>query len=220
MKIIKIIIFDVGGTLVDAPDPFKVISKEIENEHGIYIKNQLKNEFNKLYNGTYFYNLKEILERTTQQILQNNGIIKPKIMASEIYKNIFINKSYLFDDSKKILDYLKNARIQLIIVSDADSEVLIPELKKLEIFDYFDHIIISSDINCYKTSKNIVTKINPFLKVPKQEILFVGDTTADINTAKNLGVKSIFINRKNDEKNGDITITSLLELKEIIEKIN
>jgi len=213
---IKTILFDVGGTLVDAPDLFKEISNNIETTFGITIEKELKNEFNNFYNSSKFYDVKTILDLIMKNILKNKCIEQSQIIASHIYKDIFLNNSSLFDETKEILDYLKNRNIGLIVVSDADSDVLIPELKKLKIYDYFDNFIISSDIKCYKTSREIIRHINPLLNGSRQEMLFVGDSNADVYAAKKLKIKSIFINRKGDDNKGDITIRSLLEIKKLI----
>lgn len=213
---IKTIIFDVGGTLVDGPDLFMTISDKIKKIYGLDVRNELIEEFEKYHVASEFYTVKNILDRITVRILKKRGINNPKIDSSEVYKDVFINKSTLFDESKDILDFLKKVGIYLMIVSDADSDVLVPELKKLGIYHYFDEIIISSDINCYKTSKRIVDYINPKIRTPKNQILFVGDTDTDMGAAKNLEVKSVFINRKNKEKKGDITINSLSELKKLV----
>lgn len=215
-KMITTIIFDVGGTLVTGPDIFTEISREIKKAHGINIEQELKNEFKRVYTSPTFYDVKTILNNITKNILTRKGISQTQIVPSKIYYDVFVNRSELFKESKEILEYLKNKKIKLIIVCDADSDVLIPELKNLDIINYFEHVIISSDIKCYKTSKKIVNHISHLLSGQKESILFVGDSFADIYTAKNLNIQSVFINRITNEKKGDINITSLLELKKFI----
>lgn len=213
---IKKIIFDVGGTLVKAPDIFKEIAINIKREHNINVELELKKEFEKIYTGPSFYDVKTILNNITKDILKNKGITQTEIDPSKIYFDIFVNKSELFEDSVRILDYLKTNKIKLMILSDADSDVLLMELEKLGIIKFFEKIVISSDIKCYKTSKDIKTHINPLLSEQKENILFVGDSFADIYAAKNLNIKSVFINRHSNEQKGDITINSLLDIKKII----
>jgi len=213
---IKNIIFDVGGTLVKAPDIFQEIAMNIKKEHNVDVKLELKKEFEKIYTGSFFYDVKTILNKITKDILNNKGITQSNIDPSKIYFDTFVNKSRLFEDTVKILDYLKTKKIKLMILSDADSDVLLIELKKLGIINFFENIIISSDIKCYKTSKDIKNHINPLLSEQKNNILFVGDSFADIYAAKNLNIKSVFINRHSDDQKGDITINSLLDIKRII----
>lgn len=212
---ITTIIFDIGDTLVDAPDLFRTIAGKIKESYGLDLEKELIQEFNKLYMYTVFYDIKTILDRIITDAL-NRRCIASKIKGSEIYKDIFVNQSWLFDGSKEILSDLKDAKIRLIAVSDADSDVLIPELKKLGIHGYFDEVVASSDIKCYKTSKNIAKHIAPKLNGPSDTILFVGNSIVDMNAAKMLGVRSVFINRKNGENIGDVNIKSLTGLRKFL----
>jgi len=213
---IKKIIFDVGGTLVKAPDIFQEIAINIKREHNIDVEFELKKEFEKNYTKPLFYNVKTILNKITKDILNDKGITQSNIDPSKIYFDTFVNKSKLFEDTVEILDYLKTKKIKLMILSDADSDVLLIELKKLGIINFFEKIIISSDIKCYKTSKDIKKHINPLLSEQNNNILFVGDSFADIYAAQNLNIKSVFINRYSDEQKGDMTIKSLLDIKKIL----
>ncbi|MGV8161746.1 MAG: HAD family hydrolase [Candidatus Nanoarchaeia archaeon] len=213
---IHTIIFDVGGTLVDAPDLFDVFASLIRIHHKIDLKEELIVEFHKHYVSANFKDIKTILTESVAKILKTHNIDSSDIDPSTIYHAHYINQSSLFSETKDTLNYLKSKKIHLIIVSDADADVLIPELKKLEIYDYFENILISSDLKCYKTSKQIVNYILPKISKPLEGILFVGDTTADILTAKELGVKSVFIKRTKKEIEADFKISSLLELKNLI----
>jgi HAD superfamily hydrolase (TIGR01549 family) len=209
--VIHTIIFDVGGTLVNADCVF---TKIVNNIGDSSLKQELIDEFTKIYNFKEFHDVKTIMDVATKKVLQNNGIDK-EIKASAIYKNLFVNESYLFPEVKEILDFLKGKEINLLILSDADVDVLLPELENLKIKNYFSEIFISSELKCYKTSRKIVEKILPHIKKPLQGVLLVGETKADVNTAKNLGVKSVYIKRNKKQLEADYVITNLLELKRI-----
>ena len=200
---IHTIIFDVGGTLVDAPDIFEVIANG-DTE----IKKRIIERFQCFYCGKKFYTVKEILQMVMSELSIN-------IKADKIYKNIFTNKSYLFDETFEVLNLLKN-KTNLIIASDADSDVLIPELKKLGIYKYFNKILVSSDIKAYKNSNKFVKKIIPLLNHPYDNVLFVGDSPIDMEIAKKIGVKSVYIKRTEKRFESDYVITNLRELMDLI----
>jgi putative hydrolase of the HAD superfamily len=214
---ISTIIFDVGGTLVDAPDLFEELSNKINEKYSIDVKKELVDEFRKLYYSEDFLDIKSILNLITLKILNEHNIKSANIDSAQIYVDIFLNKSFLFEESKEVLDYLKYKKINLIIVSDADADVLIPELKKLEIYNYFKKILISSDLKCYKTSKNIVEKIGSCVDVLRNDVLFVGDAKVDVDTAMGLGVKSVLVCRNASDIVADFKIESLRDLKKLIE---
>ena len=200
---IHTIIFDVGGTLVNAPDIFEVIANG-----DINIKKKIIEKFQYLYSGRKFYTIKEILQRVTNDLSMN-------IKADEMYIDIFTNKSHLFDETFETLKLLKD-KTKLIIASDADSDVLIPELKKLDIYKYFNKILVSSDIKAYKNSDKFVKKIIPLLYHPYNKILFVGDSSVDMEIAKKIGVKSVYIKRTEKKFESDYVITNLKELINLI----
>ncbi len=210
------IIFDIGETLVAGPDLFGAIADELEQRHGVKLRDRLAGEFEVLQCASPFSDVKTILDVITRKVLNECGISDSVVKASKIYADIFINKSWLFEGALEILEYLKKKKINLIVVSDADSDVLIPELKKLKIYDYFDDIIISSDIKCYKLSKHMARHVLPKIKKPYKDILFVGDSNVDMATAKVLGVKSVFVNRVGKNIESDFTIRNLFQLKELI----
>lgn len=200
---IHTIIFDVGGTLVDAPDIFDILS-----EGNLELKKKMAEKFQHIYSGGRFYAVKDILNR----IMHDFSI---DIKADEVYRDVFINKSYLFKETSEVLKLLKNKTI-LIIASDADSDVLIPELKKLDIYKYFNQILISSDIKAYKNSEKFAKKIIPLLNRPYEEILFVGDSPVDIEIAKKICVKSVYIKRTERDIVSDYVITDLKEIMKLI----
>ena|SRR3989344_6000808 len=137
------------------------------------------------------------------------------IKADEMYKDIFTNKSYLFEETLEVLELLKD-KTKMIVASDADSDVLIPELKNLGIYKYFDKILISSDIKTYKNSDIFANRIIPLLKQPYSNILFVGDSPVDMEIAKRIGVKSVYIKRTERKIESNYTITNLKELMKLI----
>lgn len=200
---IHTIIFDVGGTLVDAPDIFDIISDSNQE-----LKKKIIERFQFIYSGKKFYPVKEILNKVMSGLSIN-------LPAEKIYSDTFVNKSYLFKETLEVLESMKN-KVDLIIVSDADSDVLIPELKKLGIYKYFSKILISSDFRAYKPSDKFVKKILPFLKSPHYKILFVGDSSVDMETAKKIGAKSVYIRRTEKNLKADYEITTLKEISSLI----
>ena len=200
---IHTIIFDVGGTLVDAPDIFDILSEGNQE-----IKKKIVERFQKLYAGKEFYSVKEILNKVARDL-------SLKIHADKVYTDTFINRSYLFKESLEVLESMKG-KIDLIIASDADSDVLIPELKKLGIHKYFSTILISSEFKAYKPSDKFIEKMRLFLKKPYNNILFVGDSSVDMETAKKIGAKSVYIRRTPKRLNSDYEITNLKELSPLL----
>lgn len=110
----------------------------------------------------------------------------------------------LYEDSLEIIKKLKENGFRLCIVSN--TYCITPNrLKELfgDFLDYFDVISFSSELGIKKPNKSIfeftlreLNKINNEEILPK-EVIMVGDNEKeDIYPAQNLGIKTMLINRK------------------------
>lgn len=211
------VIFDIGGTLIGGEDLFLALSTKINKLYNLEVKQDLIDKFQAIYNGEQFFDVKTILNKVIREILNKNNLEDKSFDAGEFYcKHFLEGEMFLYKGCIELLEYLKNLDIKLIVLSDSDSDVMIPELKKAGIYHYFDEINISSDLKCYKTSKKMVDIFKDKLSKPLDNILFVGDSSADLFTAKNLGVKSILINNDSKKLEPDYRIKNLLELKNLL----
>jgi putative hydrolase of the HAD superfamily len=218
--LIRTIIFDVGGTLVDAPDLFFELSKEIGSSDVKECSEEIKKEFFRMYSGKEFYSVKEMLKMAMEKVvLERSHNSSAHEKAAQIYEKTYLYESHLFDGVKQVLERIKERKIRMMIVSDADSDVLIPELANLGIKEYFDEIMISSDIKAYKPNEMVVSKIISCMDEEPDHVLFVGDSAADIETAKKLGVRSASVNTDKDI-GADYRLKDIKELQVLLDEIN
>jgi HAD superfamily hydrolase (TIGR01662 family) len=108
------------------------------------------------------------------------------------------------------------------------SNFAIPEcvVKLLETHDldkFFDVVVVSAAVNKRKPSPEIFQQALKKLSVDAAETVFVGDTVdADIKGAKDMGMKTIFIERRAQKEAEEIcpdqTIKSLSELATALER--
>ena len=103
----------------------------------------------------------------------------------------------LFPETLDALKQLKNLSLKLGIISNFDSRIY-PVLESLNIRDFFDAVIISSEVGFAKPSSQIFAAAVQVLAVPAAEILMVGDSPEDdIDAAARCGLKAILIDRRN-----------------------
>lgn len=215
----KIIFFDIWWTLMDTDnDLFDEVLNKLnleKNEHS-----NKKTDFFKNYNFLKnqckvddFKTTKELLDTSFKNIFPNS-----KILPSEIYENIYLNKSFLLKGVIETLEYFKNKWYKLIVVSDADHEILIPQLELLWINLYFEEIIISSQVKWYKPTEPIVLEIEKYIKTT-DKLYFIWDLEVDIQTAKKISAVSILINKKWKylDFNQDFSIRQISEIINIIQ---
>lgn len=208
------VIFDVGGTLIDSPDFFGHIMEQYYKKDS-KIERYLLHRFSEYYQGNgQFFKIANILGKIFTEITKEFGVKDYSCLATDMYREFFTKKTYLFEDTISVLESLKNKNTRLIICSDADTEVLNQELTNFKIMDYFEHIIVSSNIKAYKPSDEVVSILNGLITGNCEEALFVGDSRQDIITGKKLGVKTAYINRlsKKLDVKADYDIKKLTDL--------
>jgi len=138
--------------------------------------------------------------------------------CEEFMKYVRIDK-----DTKKMLQML-HGKYKLGIISNfAIPECVIKLLKNNDIEKVFDIIVISGAVNKRKPSEEIFKSTLKLIGASPSETVFVGDTIdADIEGAKAVGIKAIYIERREQKRSEkfcpDQTIKSLSELPDIIER--
>jgi len=132
----------------------------------------------------------------------------------------------VYDGIYSMLDAIKNTDLKLAVLSNK------PHKFTLEFIDYFfkEHPFVE----VHGQKKEVPKKPNPAgainianaLKLNPKEIIFVGDTPTDINTAKNAGMSSIGVSwGYRDEKelilaNADYIAKDTEQLTQILLKNN
>lgn len=216
------ILFDVGGTLVNAPDIFEALGNQFKSTDKQEIVCALKEKFSALQTNAHnFLTVVELISASCDAIASKWGALSCN--PAEIYRNIFVENATLFEETRYVLTELKRNGVLLVAVSDADSEVLLEELRLLGIHEYFEGFIISSDVKAYKPTDPFVKRVSEICTVPLSEIFLVGDLAIDIQTAKKLGVKSVLIVRDGIIKehvvkeHADYIVSNLRELLNIVQ---
>jgi putative hydrolase of the HAD superfamily len=103
----------------------------------------------------------------------------------------------LFPETLDTLKQLKSLELKLGIISNFDSRIY-PVLESLDIRDFFDAVIISSEVGYAKPSRQIFAAAVQALAVPAEEILMVGDSLDDdVDAAARCGLKAILVDRRN-----------------------
>ncbi|MBK5133765.1 HAD family hydrolase [Candidatus Bathyarchaeota archaeon] len=197
MKEIKVVSFDLDGTLTDSSFANSVWLEEIPKLYAIKnkisinsAKREVYNNYNKIGNKRIdWYNITFWLERFNLDIPPVELIYSCK------------NKICLFDDVIPILNKLKSKK-RLIIISNARREFMDLEIKQTEIGSYFENIFsATSDFNSTKNAPKVYINICKILKVSPSEMVHIGDDYKfDFEVPNKLGINSLFLDRNAIEK--------------------
>jgi HAD superfamily hydrolase (TIGR01509 family) len=87
-------------------------------------------------------------------------------------------------------------------------------MEKYDLWQYFEMVVTALDVKNPKPNPESIEKIIEAFKLKKEEIVFIGDSDVDQQTAKSSGIK--FIAYKNKEIANDALINDHLDLLKII----
>ena len=209
-KSLRIISFDVDGTLVDLEYNdliwFKEIPELVAKKKKISFEKSLKyvhEEYAKL--GEHNLNWYDI-----NYWISYFGI---EISPDKIFEK-YEPQVKIYPEVISLLEELKK-KYTLIVITAMPREFLIPKMKNLEKYFKFSFSALSD----FKELKNseIYSKISKALKVPPKQILHIGDHWEfDYLAARKAGMNVIYLDRSNIKK-GKFIINSLGEAKKIID---
>lgn len=201
-------IFDLYGTLVDI--------RTNEARKSLWDKLALIYCY---YGASYTYRelKKAYLQEVAKELRSNNKTQYPDINILLVFERLFAAKGVKVDKDMTIymarlfrvlstdyirlypgvidmLESLKTHDKRIFMLSNGQREFTVPELKHLGIYDYFDGLYSSSDIEICKPDPAFFNYVIDKEKVDKNKSIFIGnDDKCDIEGAKGAGLDCIYI---------------------------
>lgn len=128
------------------------------------------------------------------------------IHTAQMFRVMSTDYVRLYDGVREMLKFLKEQGKKVYLLSNAQRIFTAYELKSLDIFKYFDDVLISSD---YKTRKPDARFFDCLIKkydLDVKKSIYVGnDSQNDVLGAKGVGMNTFYvfsnISPQNDEKN-------------------
>ena len=188
----KHVIWDWNGTLLNDVDfCCKIINR-------ILVENNLPVLSLKKYREIFTFPVQNYYQAAGLDFTKTSFEIMGKDFIDE-YESKKLSCS-LFDNAIDVLSGIQKQGIGQSVLSAYLHDNLVSILEHYKLTKYFDNIIGLDNI--YAGSKthlglSLVEKLN----IPKDQILFIGDTLHDAEVAEAMGVKSILIANGHQEKN-------------------
>ena len=221
--IIKAILFDINGTLIDIntnegnEEIYRAIS-HILTYQGISMHRwEVRDEYYRIMDSqrktsreTYpEFNVVEIFREFLERKLSAQEFISPgklkwlPVFLAETYRGISRNRLQLYPGVLDVLNDLRH-RYKLAAISDAQSAWCLPEMQAVGIDGYFDPIIVSGDFGYRKPDPRLFKAALTALRVAPENVLFVGnDMFRDIYAAKQCGIKNVFFSSNQGSKQSE-----------------
>lgn len=183
MKGIKLVIFDLDGTLIDAYDA-------------------ITHSFNYTMVRCGYPQLKPLVIRRAVGWGDKN-LFKPFMKKCDLDKALSIYRrhhslslvkySRLLKGSRMILGYLKKKGYHLAVASNRPTRFSHILLKHLELDGYFDYVLCADKLKQGKPHPEILQKIMRKFDVGPLETFYIGDMPIDAQAAKRSGVRAAIV---------------------------
>ena len=131
------------------------------------------------------------LEETYRRLTKDESPEQAKLFSKyfrEMADQIMVEKTELFPDTWKVLAYLKERNIRAGIVTTKYHYRMDAILEKFQVADYFDGIVGGEDVAVPKPDPEGVLHLLDVWNLPKEQVLYVGDSLVDAKTAEAAGV--------------------------------
>lgn len=183
MKDIKLIIFDLDGTLVDA---YPAIISSF---------NYTMQRFN------YPNQSNPVIRRAVG--LGDENLLKPFIKQKDLFSAVCIYRKHhklalikgssLFPYVGKVLTHLKNKGYKLAVASNRPSLFSWILIRHLKLKKYFSYVLCADKLRHGKPHPEIINKIIKKFSLKPQEVFYVGDMAIDAQAGRRARVKTIIV---------------------------
>lgn len=208
---IKAILFDLDGTLMDSP---KLIMKSFEGallEHNNYQPTEL--EMTSILGST----LRLAFNKYAKDENHLNKLINTFIKISDENNLIMLNP---YKNARNVIQYLRDQKYLIGIVTSNNKKNVLSILKKHEMDHLFDCIVTNEDSSIHKPNAEPILLALDKLGVKPKEAIYIGDHENDIIAGNNAETKTGLMGysyRLNQAKEQQPTyiFTDLNHIKEI-----
>ena len=183
---IKTVIFDMDGVIVDTEPLHFEVSKGQLAELGIELTEELHNTFTGNSNKTIFKKLKEEhgLNRSVDELIEAKNLLF--IQAFKDTQDIKMLPGVL----NLIIDLHKNG-MQLLLASSSEHEIIDMVFERFNLVQYFTHKISGDDFAESKPSPDIFLKAVELSGDEKENCIVIEDSANGIKAAKSAGLYCI-----------------------------
>ena len=174
--------FDLDGTILNSADDLIFSLNVLLSELGQ--KNVSTNQVNMLVGNGALAMIKKAFEINN---VKSNDIDYEKLKQKflDIYKTCYVKKSKLYPFTYEILELLKEKKIKMLLVSNKPEYFVKKILDHFNISKYFASISGGDTFSFRKPNAKHLTETIANAGIDKYKCIFIGDSIADAECAKN-----------------------------------
>jgi phosphoglycolate phosphatase len=209
---IKLILFDLDGTLVDTSKDITTALNHALKHYGI--KELSVQETIKMVGEGITRLIEKILG--DEKLLMKDELIE---MFIQYYSKHLVDYSREYPYVRETLENLRNYK--KAVISNKRESLSVELLEKLNLLKYFDLVVGSDTTSEKKPSPVPIFHIMGELVTKPYESMIVGDSSFDIEAGKKAGIKTVAVTygyrRKHHLQDADYMIDSIKDLTSLIE---
>lgn len=208
---LKAVIFDMDGVLVDSEPIHFEVDKRVLKKCGFIVKNEVLNPYVGVTNPEMWKDLKEKynLILSVEELLKIQTELKIEVLNEK--------KIDAIDGIKELLNELKQNKISTAVASSSPRSFIDAILEKIGITKYFNVVLSGEEVQRGKPNPDIFLKTAEMLGFNPKECVVIEDSTNGVKAALSAGMKCIgFINLNS----GSQDLSSASTVVDSIRKIN
>lgn len=206
---LKGIIFDLDGTLIDSVDVWTEIWYRAFHENNIDVSRE---------------EIRRYIGLPLDGVMKNLSIYSKELKESVESKRLELIKAYaqkvkIFPDTIPALEFVKEKELKTCVASSSIEYWIRLMLKNFGIIKYVDAYVSGEDVKRPKPYPDVFIEGFKRIGIKPKEGMVVGDRESDTVPAMEIGAKAVLIDRfgEFDDPKADAVIKSLDELKNLID---
>jgi len=213
---IKLVMFDLDGTLLDA---YLAIEKAL---------NAVRAKFN--LEALSLAEVKRAVGKGDKSLMEDyfsdDIAIEALTLYRQMHRDTLLKYAKLLPHAKEILSYLKERDYFLALGTNRPAIFTRLIIEHLDIDRFFDYIICGDELDAFKPKPDMILEAMKKFDLKPEEVVYVGDMVIDVETANNAGVRSIALTTGSSSReeliirNPFAIIGSLGQLKDFFKLLN